>query len=233
MDTKHLDLNLGEEKPNTPTGTGQPENKSSSLEGGEKQEDSVVEVKDIEISDDDILDEDSYEKTVTISKDKLQKLVEVKDNYKKGLLSLKDKLKTKPKESVEDKSLEEGKYLSRQDFHKANEKVAIDKFVKDNPEMAEKANWANLVRYYSGKSGKDTVDGIYRDLDDAKTLFDKYTEKKEEVDTENKDLKKKLSTETNLASGGSGGKGKSSTKETGGILKRGIPVKDWYPKEDE
>lgn len=230
MDIKNLDLNLGEEKENTPTGTGQPENKSSSLEGDEIQKVLATEIEDVSIADNDL---ESDEDTVTLSKDKFQKLVEVKDNYKKGLLSLKDKLKAKPKEGADSSSPEEGKYLSRQDFHKANEKVAIDKFVKDNPDMADKANWANLVRYYSGKSGKDTVDGIYRDLDDAKTLFDKYTEKKEEDGKEDKDLKKTLSTETNLSSGGSKGKGKSSTTETGGILKKGTPVKDWYPKEDE
>jgi len=209
MDEKNLDLNAGEETIETPAGSGQPEKKTT------PQTESELEIKDEDIKPD---SEDDVEDTVTLSKDKFQKLVEAKENYKKGLLSYKEKLKTKPKE-------EKGDYLSKQDFFKANEKTAIDKFVKDNPEMTDK--WTEFVKHYSGKRGKDTVDGIVQDLDDAKTLFVKYNPPKEKG-SEDKAAKAELSKESTLPShiGPDGKKPKE-----GGIIPKRTPPTEWYKEE--
>jgi hypothetical protein len=194
MNEKKLDLNQGDE---TPSGAGQPEQKTP--------ESPEEEIQDVDIQPDSEEGDD-----VVLSKEKFQKLVEAKENYKKGLLTYKEKLKAKPKETD---------YLPKQDFYKANEKTAIDKFVKENPDVEN--NWSEFVKHYSGKRGKDSVDDIIQDLDDAKTLFSKYNPPK---GSEDNTAKANLAKEPSLPSAAGGGE----KPQKGGIIPRKSTPSEWY-----
>ena len=190
MSEETLDLNVGAE--DTPQGDGQPEiEESSSVE---------PELKD---------DGD----TIQLSKGEYNKLLDEKENYKKGLLSAKEKMKLTPKES-------KSEFLPKQDFYKANEKEAISKFVAENPDMKEQ--WSDFVQHYSGKRGRDTVNSIVQDLDDAKTLFQKHNPQKE---AEDKSAQADLSKESAepLAKGRGG-----DVKEVKPLLQTRTPVTEWY-----
>jgi len=193
MSEETLDLNVGDEE--TLQGDGQPETQESSSVEPEPQGDGD---------------------TVQLSREAYDRLIADKENYKKGLLSAKEKIKAAPKES-------KSEFLPKQDFYKANEKEAISKFVAENPDLKEQ--WADFVQHYSGKRGRDTVNSIVQDLDDAKTLFQKYNPQKE---TEDKTVQADLSKESAepLAQGRGGEK-----KEKARLFPKRTPVTEWYKTE--
>ncbi len=127
-----------------------------------------------------------------------------------------NKLKSLPKEESK------AEFLPKADFYKANEKEAISKFVEQNPEM--KDSWSDLVQHYSGKRGRDTVSNIVQDLDDAKTLFQKYSPAKE---SEDKEAKANLSKDASAPHTTGGGE----QKKRGGIIPKSTPVSEWYKTE--
>lgn len=190
MSEENLDLNLEEEV--TSEGSGQPETKPSSVEADDTSKEA---------------DGDA----ITLSKEEYEKLVADKENYKKGLLSLKEKSKTKPVESGSE-------FLPKKDFYKANEKEAIQKFVNENPDI--KADWTEFVKHYADKRGRDTVNAILQDLDDAKTIYEKYQPKEDE----DKEAKANLSSESSTPVTSGGG----VKPEKGGILPRKTPITEWY-----
>jgi len=188
-------LDLNVGEEETPQGDGQPEPQDSSSVEPESQDDG---------------------NTIQLSKEEYDKLLAEKENYKKGLLSAKEKIKSIPREG-------QSEFLPKQDFYKANEKEAISKFIADNPEIKER--WSDFVQHYSGKRGRDTVSAIVQDLDDAKTLFQKYNPPQE---TEDKSAQADLSKDTvQPKAQGAGG----TKKEKGGILRKSIPVTEWYSTE--
>ena len=192
MDEKSLDLNTEEEV--TPEGSGQPATEPSSDIPEDSQE--------------------SEGDTITLTKDKYEQLIEDKENYKKGLLSLKEKSKTKPAESASE-------FLPRKDFYKENAKEAIQKFVSDNPEIGE--NWSEFIKQYADKRGRDTVNAIVQDLDDAKTLYEKHQPK----ESQNKEAEAELSKESSIPV--TSGKGDKPEKVS--FLKRPTPLEKWYPTD--
>ena len=191
MDEKSLDLN-GEEE--TPSGSGQPEEEDSSAESTEKVE----------------------EDKVVLSKEEHAKLLEERDNYKKGLLSYKEKAKALPKEPAKAEDV-----LTKKDFQKINEKKAIEAFLKDNPEVNSK--WSDFVPYYREFRGRDTVEDIVKDLDDAKTLYQKHFPVKEN----DGDTKANLASEKSITSGSS--EPTKPQKESNKFLdQRGKSIQEWY-----
>jgi predicted CopG family antitoxin len=193
MSEENLDLNVGEEE--TPLGDGQPESQDSSSVEPESQDDGD---------------------TIQLSREVYDKLLTEKENYKKGLLSAKEKIKSTPKES-------KSEFLPKQDFYKANEKEAISKFIADNPEIKEQ--WSDFVQHYSGKRGRDTVNSIVQDLDDAKTLFQKHNPAK---DTEDKSAQADLSKESaEPRAQGQGG----AKQEKKSLFPKRVPVTEWYKTE--
>jgi hypothetical protein len=194
MDEKKLDLNSGEE---TPAGEGQPEEQTP--------EEFSDEIEDVDIQPDSEEDD-----SVVLSKDKFDKLVEAKENYKKGLLSYKEKLKSKPKEEAPKEAPKETP---------VDEKKAIESFIKENPEMEDK--WSDLIQYYSGARGRDSIDSIKQDLDDAKTLYLKYNPPKE---SEDKKARADLSTETSLPAV----EGKGEKPKKGGLIPKKVSPSEWY-----
>jgi hypothetical protein len=189
MDKKTLDLKGAEE---TPTGDGQPADTSE------------------EISEE--TTEGASEEKVELSKEEYEKLLEDKENYKKGLMTYKEKVKGQPKEDV----------LTKTDFHKINEKKAIDAFIKDNPEVDSK--WSDFISFYRDSSGRNTVEDIVNDLDDAKTLFLKHNPAKEEEDNQTKaELTSEKSLESSSSNDNKPQKGSNKFLEA-----KGKPIQEWY-----
>lgn len=157
---------------------------------------------------------------VVLSKEEHAKLLEERDNYKKGMLSYKEKIKDVPKEDA----FKKDDVLTKSDFHKMNEKKAIQQFLKENPELDTK--WTNFVSFYRDTKGRNDVESILQDLDDAKTLFQKYNPVKEKDDT--KGIVSNLSSDNSLNSTPSDKGGKP--EEKGGLIKKHTPIQDWYKK---
>lgn len=158
---------------------------------------------------------------VIISKTELKKLQTERTNYQQGMLSAKEALK----ETKITSEKKEGDYLTKKDFFKSNEKVAIENACKD--EKTEK-NWDAIVAYYSSRRGMNTVDAIKQDIQDAVYLWEKNNP---QGDVEDKEATSKQATEEAKPTGATTGKGKETKKRI--ILKENIPIKDWYPKPDE
>ncbi len=200
MDEKTLDLNKEEQ---TSTESGQSENKVEP----ETKPESIVEGNKPEVNS---------EGKIVLSKEEHAKLLEERDNYKKGLLSYKEKAKDVPKDDV----------LTKTDFQKINEKKAIEAFVKENPDVEEK--WTDFVSYYRDGRGRNDVDSIIKDLDDAKTLFLKYNPVKEKDDS--KESISELSSDNSLSSTPSDKGGKPEKSGNKFLEAKGKPIQDWYKK---
>lgn len=171
---------------------------------------------------------------VTISKTELEQLKRDKENYKKGLMSHKEKLKAlqgnDDQTSQEDsQKSESSEFLSKKEFYETNEKKAIKEFVKENPEV--KNNWDEFVKHYPNKRGKQTVEDILADLDDAKTLYDKYSSK-DKSSSDKSEASAELSKEKASPSGGNNpdGGGRSTKKGGRKIIPNKTRPQDWYPE---
>ena len=215
---KSLDIKQAEK----PAPTADPvEEKTSDLVGeidsvlDVTQEEKAFEVKTTEHDDD----------SVIISKADLETLkqkTEAGENYKKGLLSLKEKAKLK-KPRVGNKQIpgDDKGYLDKNEFYGSIEKSAIKKACED--ENIE-SNWADILPYYTSRRGKTTSTDIVEDIQDAYTLFRKYHP--EDVNTEDKDAIVELSNDKTDIKKGVGQGGKKKQRKT--ILTKTQPVSEWY-----
>lgn len=59
-------------------------------------------------------------------------------------------------------------FLTKADFYKTNERVAIKAATAD-PEI--KANWAEIAPFYTPRRGKETAEDIAEDIQDAITIY--------------------------------------------------------------
>ena len=59
-------------------------------------------------------------------------------------------------------------FLTKSDFYKSNERKAIMQITAD---AEVKANWQDIVRFYTPRRGKDTPEDIVEDIKDAVTLY--------------------------------------------------------------
>lgn len=115
-------------------------------------------------------------------------------------------------------------FLTKADFYKTNERVAIRAATAD-PEV--KANWAEIAPFYTPRRGKETTEDIAEDIQDAITL---YRARHPEVVT---DDSKNLLTETAVIKTGGGPIGKTTPK-TPDLPGFKLPAQpsDWYgPKK--
>jgi hypothetical protein len=130
---------------------------------------------------------EDIDKLPSWAQDRLKKAQEERDNLSKAVTRL-NKERKLPSSEVEVKEEEEypewdetSKKFQKQTISQAqkiaeqearkilessNEKAAIEKFVKDNPD----ADWDEVISYYNPKSGKETVNGIIKDLNHAYVL---------------------------------------------------------------
>lgn len=115
---------------------------------------------------------------------KYKKLEEERDNYKNALLSTKyktlslgdNKKVTTEKKSKWDEVSDEFQKdtikrvdkLVAERLEKNNEQGAIKRFLKKNPAIATNSiDWGEVVSFYKSHRGKETVDDIVDDLEDA------------------------------------------------------------------
>lgn len=114
-------------------------------------------------------------------------------------------------------------FLTKADFYKTNERVAIKAATAD-PEV--KANWAEIVPFYTPRRGKETTEDIAEDIQDAITL---YKARNPEVVT---DDSKNTLTETAVVKTGGGpiDKVTAKTPDLPGF-KLPIQADAWYPKK--
>lgn len=218
------DKNLDFNEEDTSAGDGQPEDKNDTTAPSEEELDNEID-KILEEGNDSDVDDDE---TVIISKKEYEKTERDRDNYREGLLSLKGKKKDKKEVKKETKSDE---FMTKKDFQKVNENKAIKLACKDS-EIEE--NWDKIVKFYTPRHGKNDVDGIVEDINDAFILFQKKNENKEE-DKEDKEDKKStadLASDKNL-SGGDTSKKKNSSPERKSVIPKKETAQDWYPEKDE
>jgi hypothetical protein len=233
-DEKSLSLNNGEDK--TPSGGAQPVNNTQvSDEEIDKEIDSIL--ANSENDDDD--DDDDDDDTIVLPKKQVEKLKENLKNYKEGLLSVKDKLKhsAKSKTASDNDSKKPDKKvvddddapITKGEIRMENEKKAIAKACED--EDIEK-NWTEIVKNYSPRHGKDSVNDIVKDIKAAKYLWEREKEDNGDDDEEDGDDKKSTAeiAAEKAKTAGTGSKGK--TKESKHVLPTKTPIKDWYPKKD-
>ena len=196
-----------EEKPETPETPPKPKDEVELIED-------IKEVKTEEYSDDEVI----------VSKADLKKLQEVKENYRKGMLSAKDTLKQK----VEKPTIlppQGTEYITKIDFYKSVEKDAVSKACEDD---VINDNWKDIVANYSPRRGRDTVKSILADIDDAKTLWEKTNPPTEEG---NKKVISDQAVEAAKPAGKTKGKQETNKKRT--ILGQPTPVKEWYGKKED
>lgn len=215
------DKNLDFNEEDTSAGDGQPEDKNNtSAPSDEELDDAIDNI--LKEGDDD--DGDDEEETVIVSKKEYEKTERDRDNYKKGLLSLKEKGKKKT-EKKEVKQVDEP--LSKKEFQKANENQAIRIACKDS-DIEE--NWNKIVKFYTPRHGKNDVEGIVEDINDAHTLFQKKNEDKE--DDEDKKSTADLASDKNLQAGDTSKK-KNSKLERKSVIPKKETAQDWYLEKDK
>ena len=170
--------------------------------------------------------EDYDDKSVVISKEdlgKLQKRSDDGEHYKQGLVSLKGKVKEAKVKPEVKATKPESEFLTKTEFTKSIEKTAILKACEDS-EVND--NWEKVMQYYSPRRGKKTVEDIVNDIEDAKTLFLKYSPKEEiEDNTEEKELLSKVASETGKKDGVKPDTTKKSKKS---ILGKKAGPETWY-----
>jgi hypothetical protein len=153
MEEEQKDLKVGEEE--TPPGNDPPEEKTT------KPEESASKVPD---------------GMVQISEAELQKLKEEKENYRKGMLSVKRKGRTLPgvepekKPKVDDYGdpVTEPEFITKKEFIAKEQKLAISEACKDS-ETDE--YYDDIIFYYRPEHGQDDRDNILLDIQKAKKLW--------------------------------------------------------------
>lgn len=201
-DEKTLDPKQGDE---TPADIGQSEKKTDSEQEKPEKAGASYETEVNELLED-------SEETVDIPKKLLRQLKQDRDNYREGLLSSKKKLASFKKEGEKAESKRETKDVENKGIEKACEDSEI------------KENWRDIVKYYSPRRGKASVEDIVKDLKDAKTLWKKGPSK--EKDTEDSKTTSELASLKGKPQG-IGKEGKEKTKERL-IIKSQKPMDKWY-----
>jgi len=135
MEDERDDLKQGE----TPSENGQSDNEVEETTEAENTEvETTEEVEETE-------SEEADDEKVTLTKAELQKLQDERDNYKKGLLSLKNKGRNLPgdkvaeveKKETESFYYDDSEYVTKRDLQKKEEKNAIAVAITEIPELDE------------------------------------------------------------------------------------------------
>lgn len=231
MGEKTLQVNNGGQQPPAAPTAGDETKPEVELDSVESEADRVLSQKD-----DDTIESEEYEHDntkVVVPKDKFEKAMTDKKTYKGGLQTVKEKLKEakeKLKSSKGQKDPEKpkdepkpGEYITRTEVEKANEKEAISEATKD-PIVDQ--NWEEIVKYYSPRHGRASSKDILRDIEDAKTLWEKNNPDKAKPKDGDGGAAANLAADKAKGNGGSGAGG--SEEKKGGILPKKTTVKEWY-----
>ena len=115
---------------------------------------------------------------------------------------------------TEDKVKEIATQVSSQNTQKKNEKDAKDKFYAAHPEYVDTNAWQALVVHYVPKSGKDSVEDILNDLEDAVLAHKRRTGKLDEYFDQQRieaERKAQIDAQVNLGQNGGGVGDRSSS----------------------
>lgn len=208
-------------------GNGQPANNTPDstpdVDTLEKEIDTSLGKEDVEIKEGEF---DDDEETVVLSKKQLEKLKEVKDNYKQGLLSVKDKLKVvkrppvaaapKPQVNVGDDAP-----LTRKDVITQNEKTAIKEICEDK---YNDDNYDEIIKFYHAPSVPiPSVEDMKEAWEDAKYKFIRRNPDKAPKETGNVG---DLATDRGVPIGQTTKDGKPAEKKR--IIPQKTQVGEWY-----
>ena len=179
--------------------------------------------------DDDKEVEDFGDGTVALPKAKWEKMKGDRNNYRKGLVSLKQKVKGKKsapeKKEAEPKKEEKSEFVTRKELIKVEQSKAIKKACEDSE--IEK-NWVEIIKHYHAPSTA-SEDAYFEAIQDAHILW-KSKNQSDDEDGNDKEATSKLSTETKKLEGETSGKGKKASKH---ILPKRTPIQDWYGSSEE
>lgn len=113
-------------------------------------------------------------------------------------------------------------FLTKADFYKANERKAVREAIAD---AEVKANWSEIITFYTPRRGKETPEDIAEDIRDAITIFNARNAQKSKDDSA-----KELST-TKVVKAGGGAQGTTPKTTEPPNFKLPIQPKDWYAKK--
>jgi len=177
-------------------------------------EEETTEDEEVEETDEDTTDEeDDY---VPLTKEEHDKLLEERENYKKGMLKAKASQK-KPAES------KESEFVTKADLQKDLEKRAIKEVLADNPEMD--TDWNKFVSYIPKVAKSDDKATIMKKIKAGYVGYQSTLDQSDE-DVEDKTAKATLSKTT-----GTGGKSPkpAGTKKKHILNTKGGGMESWYP----
>lgn len=199
----------------------------------ENEVEETKEVENTEVESTEEVEENESEETdddnITLTKAEYQKLQEERDNYKKGLLSLKRKGRTLPGDNDKETDkqdttnyYDDSEYVTKRDLQKKEEKQAVSLALVEIPELDD--NWDDIVEFYYPKRGKDDAENIVEDIRDAVEIWKFRKGVKPKADTETKKVIAKAVSDTSVSKG----KEKSSAPKKKGIIKPKVPMERWY-----
>lgn len=156
----------------------------------EKEEVKTEEVEKVETKSTEEVEKEDVESLPQWAKNRLSKVEEEKENYKKGMFKYKGKTLEKEPEKEEKEEIypdwdETSKKFQEQTLaeaekkaelkaqaiiEKANEKSAIQSFISQHPELEDDAKWQEVISNYTSKNSKETAGDIIRDLERAYIL---------------------------------------------------------------
>lgn len=234
-ETPNPDLKTGAEQ--TPDSNGHESKQNpvepKELDDLEKDIDNLIKDDDDDGEEDD--DDSDDGETVVLSKSEVAKLKRDNQNYKKGLLSTKDKLKglksrfavTQPQSQPEKKADDPNAPLTKAEYaqQKAadNEREAQQQFEDESEIFSEHRE--GIMEFYTPRRGNKTVKDALEDLRDAEAIFLKRNPDFASGDGEDKHAKSDLASGAK-PSGSSKGSGKKG--ETKRVIPKSESPKNWY-----
>lgn len=171
----------------------------------------------------------SDEEKVSLPKSELEQLKEEKENYKQGLLSVKQELNEQEDDDEEEeveKDLDEP--VTRKEFYEQKQEEAKE-LASDNLPKFDKYE-KEIARHFNSKRGKDTAKKWYKDFKDAwvQVAYEKgFLNEVKEDDS----AASELSSESSQPSQGDSGKAKEDTTEDLDFGSSSGP-EDWYDSEE-
>jgi hypothetical protein len=218
-DEKELGLKPGGEK--TPAENSQSDKKEpESLEDLDKEIDKVLTLP----KDDIDLDAEGQDETVVLSKKKLEKFKNAHNNYRNGLLSIKEKIKLR--KGVESPKEQNQQPQGEAAIQKDRDKQAIEVACEDT-EVNE--NWGEIMKHYKA-DGRNTVAQKIKGIQEAKAEW-KKTQSDPKEGKENKDAKADLGSDKAKPGGESGKMGEKTERKH--VLAQKSKIQNWYPKKNK
>ena len=224
---KSLDFNPGAAP--APAAPGQAQNNAAS-DDSDKELDDILATQDEKIE----IDDDDDEDTVVVPKKTMKKILEARDNYRKGVISAKDKMKAlkksgtltpapaAPAQPAAPTNPDPIREAVQAESQKAREKEAIKKACED--ELVNE-HWQEIMPFLPVGMSRESVDTIVEGIMTAKeTYLKKHPELLE--DEEDDDAAAELATVTRKPSVGNRGGDPKAKKKS--VIPVKTPVKNWY-----